>query len=115
VDFEAVWLGILVAAAIGYVVFRRWAARRRGDDDSVEVRRATKEVLLVVGAGLAGVAVFAVLATLAMAVIFSAVFHNESVGAMIYVLIVAPLVVLFGFPLAAIVILFVRRRRQDLR
>ncbi len=114
-DFDIVWFGIIVAGAIAYVAYRLSMARRRGENGHAVVKEAIADGLSVVGAGLVGFCVFAVLSFVGMAIMFGGAGHSRSAEVLLLVVIVAALAALFGMPLTALGIRVRRRRRSLLR
>jgi hypothetical protein len=110
-------VAFLVLGGAGYVVFRMFLARNRGQDASEAGRRALSDALPVIGAGLAGVFIFfAILSVVAVLLLFLFIAlltgDGDELSATIVVLVLVGVVVLIGLPGAALIWVARRRRRE---
>jgi hypothetical protein len=110
-------LAVIVLGGAAYVAFRVMSARSRGEDTGEAGRRALGDALPVVGASIAGLVIFfALMGVLVVVLLFAliaAVFGGDGSGfGIVLVLLLVGLLVLIGLPVAALVFVMRRRRRE---
>lgn len=115
--FALGWLALIVLGGVGYVLYRVFVARGRGEDAGEASRRALGDALPIVGAGIAGFVIFLALMALLLIVLFFAVIASlggdySGFGVVVLLLLLA-LLMLVGLPVAALVFVIRRRRRRD--
>ena len=109
------WLVLLFVGGGAYVARRRTRARHQGDDVAAATRQAVSDATPVVGAGVAGLLLFAGLGAFAILILFSSfdapADSHRTILTWVWMLIGFGVAFLIGLPALAIAVVRHRKRR----